>query len=53
MCENESTENVTAVPADLYDQLMAEGPEMPDTALLDAMRRARQMLIRKETGDAA
>lgn len=44
---NHSTEHVTVVPADLYDEMLADTPDEPNEALQQAARRAREAVIRK------
>jgi hypothetical protein len=44
----ESTEHITILPADLYDELAADTPTEPCKALQEAARRAREVITRKE-----
>jgi hypothetical protein len=43
----ESTEHVTIVPADLYDEMTAETPTEPCQALQEASQRVREVVVRK------
>lgn len=42
----ESTEHITVLPADLYDELMTDTPPEPCEALQRAAARAREIVVR-------
>lgn len=42
-----STEHVTVLPADLYDELAADTPDEPNEALQQAAARARELIKRR------
>lgn len=44
----ESTEHVTVMPADLYDEQMAETPAEPNEALQQAAVRAREVIVHRQ-----
>jgi hypothetical protein len=44
---NRSTENITVIPADLYDEINADAPGEPDENLRAAAKRAREVIVHK------
>lgn len=42
-----STEHITRVPADIYDEMMQDTPPEPDEALREAAERRRELIHRE------
>jgi hypothetical protein len=47
MESNQSTEHVTVLPADLYDELATDAPAEPSEALREAAARAREVVVQR------